>query len=247
MAQERSSARIFIVAVGLLAAVHAVAAKDINVGGTRGWDYAPPSDAAYYDTWASKETFTAGDNLVFSYTPGAHDVQVVSATEYNACSMSTGKKYLSGGDSVSLPTPGTYYFVCSFPSHCDMGMKMKITVKAAGGVPPVVAPVTPPVTPPVRAPTRAPLVAPVPAPVVKAPAPAPVIKAPTPGPALAPVPSPTDAPTPSENPSTAPTPGSSLAPGPELPPPPPSAAVSIHQCLSFVGAVAVVAFCVLRF
>lgn len=63
MAQERSSARIFIVAVGLLAAVHAVAAKDINVGGTRGWDYAPPSDAAYYDTWASKETFTAGDNL----------------------------------------------------------------------------------------------------------------------------------------------------------------------------------------
>jgi hypothetical protein len=113
--------------------------------------------------------------------PAQHDATVVTAAEYTSCAITTtGKKYTSGKDVVTLPKAGTYYFYCSIMGHCEMGMKMKVTVAAAAAplLPPAPAPT------PFKAPTPAPVKAPTPAP-LKAPTPSPV-----PAPALAPAPAP---------------------------------------------------------
>lgn len=128
----------------------------------------------------------------FTYIPAEHDTTIVTATEYASCAMSvTAKKYTSGTDVVTLTKPGTYYFYCGVMGHCEMGMKMKVTVGAAA-VTPIVAPALPPAAVPVKAP---------------APAPVPVTAAPVPSPELAPVPSPELAPAPVLGvPDVAPTP-----------------------------------------
>lgn len=121
-------------------------------------------------------------NTAFAYMAAQHDTTVVSAAEYTSCAMSAGKKYTSGKDVVTLPKAGTYYFYCSVMGHCDMGMKMKVTVAAAAAapvLPPALAPT------PVKAPTPAPVQAPAPAPVVAVPIAAPtvpVVAAPAPAP-----------------------------------------------------------------
>uniref|UniRef100_A0A0D9VS45 Plantacyanin n=1 Tax=Leersia perrieri TaxID=77586 RepID=A0A0D9VS45_9ORYZ len=93
------------------------------------------ADAATYnvdwsfgaDSWSRGKNFRAGDVLVFSYDPSAHNVVAVDAGGYNGCRES-GTKYNSGNDRITLG-PGTSYFICSISGHCGAGMKMAVTAR----------------------------------------------------------------------------------------------------------------------
>jgi len=64
---------------------------------------------------------------VFRYSPKAHNVVPVSATGYNSCAAPRGVRVLtSGNDRVTLKR-GVNYFICSFPGHCQAGMKVAVT------------------------------------------------------------------------------------------------------------------------
>uniref|UniRef100_A0A0D9ZCA6 Plantacyanin n=1 Tax=Oryza glumipatula TaxID=40148 RepID=A0A0D9ZCA6_9ORYZ len=77
--------------------------------------------------WLRGKRFRAGDVLVFKYSPSAHNVVAVNAAGYKSCSAPRGAKvYKSGSDRVTLAR-GTNYFICSFPGHCQAGMKIAVT------------------------------------------------------------------------------------------------------------------------
>ena len=64
---------------------------------------------------------------VFRYSPKAHNVVPVSAAGYRSCSAPRGVRALtSGNDRVTLKR-GVNYFICSFPGHCQAGMKVAVT------------------------------------------------------------------------------------------------------------------------
>ncbi|KAM7253395.1 hypothetical protein ACFE04_026013 [Oxalis oulophora] len=99
-----------------------------TVGDSSGWTL-----GVNYDTWASDKTFKVGDTLVFNYGSGSHTVEEVSGTDYSSCT--TGNSLASdstGKTSVDLKTAGTHYFTCGVMGHCGTGMKLAVTVAAAG-------------------------------------------------------------------------------------------------------------------
>ncbi|CAL0324339.1 unnamed protein product [Lupinus luteus] len=122
----------------VLMASQIVFGVDHIVGGSGGW--ALGND---YSTWASGETFTVGDNLVFNYD-STHQVDQVDASSYKSCSASNSiKNYNDGNSKVPLTTSGTLYFICPTSGHCAGGMKLQVNVVAAtstttpsGGSPP---------------------------------------------------------------------------------------------------------------
>ena len=66
-------------------------------------------------------------HAVFKYNPKAHNVVPVSAAGYNSCSSPRGVRVLTtGNDRVTLKR-GVNYFICSFPGHCQAGMKVAVT------------------------------------------------------------------------------------------------------------------------
>ncbi|XP_024380119.1 early nodulin-like protein 12 isoform X1 [Physcomitrium patens] len=109
----------------------AVTAKEFTVGDTTGWDFAPNS--SFYNDWANGLKFVPGDKIVFKYIPSDHNVQEVTESDYVSCSsLNPLAEYESGNDIVTLPKPGTHYYICGFLGHCDQGgMRMKITVRGA--------------------------------------------------------------------------------------------------------------------
>ncbi|XP_023523045.1 blue copper protein-like, partial [Cucurbita pepo subsp. pepo] len=69
----------------------------------------------------------------FNYA-GGHTVDEVSASDYKACSAGSSiTSDSSGSTTITLKTAGTHYFICSSMGHCDGGMKLSVTVAAAGG------------------------------------------------------------------------------------------------------------------
>ncbi|KAJ0089630.1 hypothetical protein Patl1_13068 [Pistacia atlantica] len=79
-----------VIALVLSAAMLQVTyADDYTVGDTSGWT----STGVDYTTWAANKVFEIGDNLVFNFRTGAHDVAIVTKAAYDSCN--TGK---------SLPT-----------------------------------------------------------------------------------------------------------------------------------------------
>ncbi|KAK1304890.1 hypothetical protein QJS10_CPB11g01157 [Acorus calamus] len=104
----------------------------LTVGGSGGgWDQT--TDLA---TWASGQTFTVGDSLVFQYS-SLHDVMEVTNADYNACQTSSPlKTYNDGKSTVTLSSPGKRYFICGTAGHCSGGMKLEVnTVSAATATP----------------------------------------------------------------------------------------------------------------
>ncbi|KAL5558917.1 hypothetical protein UlMin_035128 [Ulmus minor] len=98
-----------------------------TVGDTSGWAL-----GGDYSTWASGKTFAVGDSIVFNYG-GGHTVDEVSASDYNACTVGNAiNSDSSGATTVALKTAGTHYFICGVVGHCGNGMKLAVTVKAAG-------------------------------------------------------------------------------------------------------------------
>ncbi|XP_022937317.1 blue copper protein-like [Cucurbita moschata] len=108
--------------------VHPTSATVYTVGDTSGW-----SLGVDYGTWASAKNFVVGDKLAFNYA-GGHTVDEVSASDYKACSAGSSiTSDSSGSTTITLKTAGTHYFICSSMGHCDGGMKLSVTVAAAGG------------------------------------------------------------------------------------------------------------------
>ncbi|KAI3827383.1 hypothetical protein L1987_01456 [Smallanthus sonchifolius] len=119
-----------------------------SVGDALGWTI-PPGGAAAYATWASQQTFTVGDTLVFNFTTGLHNVAEVSQSEYDPCtSTNTLSLNPSGPTTVTLTRPGTHYYICTMVSHCQIGQKLTINVSppTATAISPQSTPLSPPST-----------------------------------------------------------------------------------------------------
>nr|CAB3499036.1 unnamed protein product [Digitaria exilis] len=125
-AQGRGSARgntaAVLALVLLCVLVHSELAESAvyTVGDRGGWSFNSAN-------WPRGKRFRAGDVLVFKYSPKEHNVVPVSAAGYKSCSAPRGVRALtSGNDRVTLKR-GVNYFICSFPGHCQSGMKVAIT------------------------------------------------------------------------------------------------------------------------
>ncbi|XP_052165890.1 mavicyanin-like [Oryza glaberrima] len=111
-----------------------------------------------YDQWVSNINFRAGDQIVFKYSPAAHDVLEVNKADYDSCSSSSPiATFNSGDDTIPLTAAGTRYFICGFNGHCTGGMKVAVKVEATTGSNPAPSPMTPrPRTPTAMAPNAMP-------------------------------------------------------------------------------------------
>lgn len=97
-----------------------------------------------YSDWAASKRFHPGDQIVFKYSPQAHDVVEVSKADYDACSNARPiNTHTSGNDAIALTSAGTRYFICGFPDHCAGGMKLQVdVVPSATSLAPASAPGT---------------------------------------------------------------------------------------------------------
>lgn len=152
-----TSSRLALAAVLAAAVLVGMAsAATYNVGEPGGsWDL-----RTNYGTWVSSKRFHPGDQIVFKYSPQAHDVVEVSKADYDSCSAASPiATHNSGNDAIALASPGTRYFICGFPGHCAGGMKIQIDVVpsasslAPAGAPAASSPVSPP--PPASAAAKA--------------------------------------------------------------------------------------------
>ncbi|KAH7423237.1 hypothetical protein KP509_12G045800 [Ceratopteris richardii] len=97
------------------------------VGGDSGWSIMSPLDA-----WLEGRKFTVGDSLLFNYERGWHDVVEVNKDGYDSCNgngPSVVERWSDGKTKVTMDTPGTRYFICSFIGHCPP-MRIAIDVTA---------------------------------------------------------------------------------------------------------------------
>ncbi|KAL7591707.1 hypothetical protein Lser_V15G33089 [Lactuca serriola] len=134
--------------------LHGTAAQTRHVvGDALGWTILS-GGAAAYTTWASLQTFTVGDVLVFNFTNGDHDVAEVSAAAYGPCTATNPISLVTTGPaSLTLTTAGTHYYICTFASHCQLGQKLTINVSADASTTTPASPPTTIPTPPLSAPT----------------------------------------------------------------------------------------------
>ncbi|KAL6964360.1 hypothetical protein U1Q18_035415 [Sarracenia purpurea var. burkii] len=109
-----------VAALWLLLAV-AEAAVTYKVGGATGWTFNTGG-------WLNGKRFRAGDILMFHYSPQAHNVVAVNKGGYDSCNAPAGasKFYSSGSDQIKL-VKGLNFFICTFPGHCQSGMKIAVS------------------------------------------------------------------------------------------------------------------------
>ena len=117
--------RTILLAMAAMAILSTASAAIYNVGEPDGaWDL-----STNYGTWASSRNFHPSDQIIFKYSPQAHDVLEVSKADYDSCSTANPVTTLnSRNDVLTLTATGTRYFICGFPGHCAGGMKVKINV-----------------------------------------------------------------------------------------------------------------------
>lgn len=157
MAAANRSALLVVAMAAAVLATTATGATTYTVGAPAGsWD-----TRTNYAQWVSAVTFRVGDQLVFKYSPAAHDVVEVTKAGYDACSAASPiATFNSGDDTVPLTATGTRYFMCGFPGHCAAGMKIAVKVEAAtatGGSGTALSPMAPrPRTPTAMAPNAMP-------------------------------------------------------------------------------------------
>ncbi|XP_071739853.1 mavicyanin-like [Rutidosis leptorrhynchoides] len=135
----------FVASTMLLQVAFAV---DHTVGSPGGsWDL-----STNFGVWASNQTFSVGDNLVFQYTP-THDVLEVTKANYDSCGTSGPlSTATSSPTTIPLTAAGKRYFICGTAGHCNRGQKVEIdVVSKASGPPSTPAPSSP--TPTTNGPT----------------------------------------------------------------------------------------------
>ncbi|XP_024960166.1 mavicyanin-like [Cynara cardunculus var. scolymus] len=128
--------------------LHGIMAQTRHVvGNALGWTI-PAGGAATYTTWASQQTFTVGDTLLFNFTTGLHNVAEVSQAAYGPCSSTNTLSLNPTGPAlVTLTRPGNHYYICTVVSHCQIGQKLAINVLSATSTTPEGTPSLP-VSPP---------------------------------------------------------------------------------------------------
>ncbi|KAL2634549.1 hypothetical protein R1flu_006028 [Riccia fluitans] len=185
----------------LLLCVVAGALVHTSLAATYTLAWSIPSSTTFYEDWASSKTFFVGDVIEFDYNFGAHNVLAVFPKDAASCDTSNPlQTWSAGSPKVSLDTAGTISFICGFPNHCSLGMKMTVTVLQGTASPPPTPELPPPSpshhspSPPAGSAPPAPLPSPPPkkksgSTTSMAPAPAPVVKSPAPS-AMTPAPGP---------------------------------------------------------
>ncbi|KAK9910682.1 hypothetical protein M0R45_034634 [Rubus argutus] len=110
----RNTSALAVIALFVVVFPSMVLATQYIVGDDQGWD----SGVDYY-SWMNGKTFHVGDSLVFNYDPSLHNVVVAANSDvYENCGTSPNFGiWDSGNDVFTLPTKGTYYFLCQY--HCD--------------------------------------------------------------------------------------------------------------------------------
>ncbi|KAL0414144.1 UNVERIFIED_CONTAM: Early nodulin-16 [Sesamum radiatum] len=85
-----------------------------TVGDSAGWT----NTGVDYESWASSHTFKVGDTVVFNYDNESNDVIQVTEENYNSCNSDDNpiESLNSGNDKIEFTDPGTYYYICSFPT-----------------------------------------------------------------------------------------------------------------------------------
>ncbi|XVE57785.1 hypothetical protein DITRI_Ditri04bG0117500 [Diplodiscus trichospermus] len=136
--------KIFIIiAVVAFFAIPSSLATEFVVGDEKGW-----SLDFDYQGWAAGKEFRVGDELVFKYTPGVHNVLRVNGTEFQRCEAADNTVPLTtGNDLITLATPGRKWYICGVARHCAArNMKLNITVLSQVGSPsaPTPTPNSPP-------------------------------------------------------------------------------------------------------
>nr|XP_023924585.1 mavicyanin-like isoform X2 [Quercus suber] len=95
-------------------------AATYNVGDSAGWTIQIPVD---YTKWSSTNNFHVDDKIVTH-----QNFQSCNATSPIA-------SYTSGSDSITLKSPGNFYYLCGVPGHCQAGQKVPIKVITASASP----------------------------------------------------------------------------------------------------------------
>ncbi|KAL3849871.1 hypothetical protein ACJIZ3_011753 [Penstemon smallii] len=110
----------------LLALMRSYEGAVYKVGDSAGWSIIGNVD---YNKWASSKNFRVGDILLFEYDPLYHNVRQVSRSDFHSCdSTSPIATYSTGNDSITIRSPGHYYYICSFLGHCQAGQKVDVRV-----------------------------------------------------------------------------------------------------------------------
>ncbi|XP_010942621.1 mavicyanin [Elaeis guineensis] len=123
-------------------------ATKYTVGDSSGW-----TTNVNYNTWTSGKDFIVGDSLLFNFATGAHTVTGVSSSDYNSCSSSNAISSVTNGPAtIELNTTGTRYYICAIAGHCNLGMKLEVTVRSSSPG----SPSTPPPPPSSTTPTASP-------------------------------------------------------------------------------------------
>ncbi|XP_021296275.1 stellacyanin-like [Herrania umbratica] len=122
----------FTTAVVAVSVIHSSLATEFLVGDKSGWtlDFD-------YQGWAAGKEFRVGDQLVFKYASGVHNVLRVNGTEFQQCEAADNTVPLTtGNDVITLATPGRKWYICGVARHCAArSMKLNITVLAQGDSP----------------------------------------------------------------------------------------------------------------
>lgn len=66
-------------------------------------------------------------------------MEVTTKTEYDACVKTNGILEDTSPATFNLTKDGTYYYICTIRSHCDLGQKVTIVV-GNGSSPPISMP-----------------------------------------------------------------------------------------------------------
>ncbi|PAN33524.1 hypothetical protein GQ55_6G027500 [Panicum hallii var. hallii] len=146
---------LLVLTVAIAAVLGTTHGASYTVGAPAGsWDF-----QTNYTRWASGISFRAGDQLVFKYSPAAHNVVEVSKADHDSCTASRPlATFATGDDTVPLPAGGvTRYFICGVPGHCAGGMKLAVRVEAASAPAPPVAMAPRAARPPTASPSPAPM------------------------------------------------------------------------------------------
>lgn len=159
---------LVVVGVALQVVTRRAEAKELLVGNQMGWtNYDIKSfKVPNYGAWATSQKVQVGDELVFKYARGMHNVNMLpDKAAYESCDFSKAKLLDAGESGVYVwkaTTAGVYYFGCNKEveeegNHCGSGQKVALLVRAAGaeggGVELALAPAPSPATPTASAPS----------------------------------------------------------------------------------------------